>query len=160
MVRLALIQPDQPGNVGTLIRLAACLGVQLDLVEPCGFPWNDRRIARAGMDYATLAAITRHRDFDAFKSAACGRLVLVETDARLSYPDFRFAPTDTLMLGSEATGAPLNARAAAHAAVRVPMRPGLRSLNVAVAAAMVVGEALRQLQGFPSPTAALSPCPA
>lgn len=151
MVRLALIEPDIAGNVGTLIRLSACLGVPLDIVEPCGFPWSDRRMARAGLDYALHAAVIRHRGFAAFGVAAPGRLVLVETDAPVPYCDFDFAAGDTLMLGSEGAGAPVQARAAAHAAVRVPMRAGMRSLNVAVAAAMVIGEALRQLKGWPQP---------
>lgn len=148
LLRLALIEPDIPGNVGTLLRLGACVGVALDIIEPCGFPWDDRRIARAGLDYAAQAALTRHRDFAAFRAANPGRLVLVETDGALPYAQAAYAPGDILMLGSEGRGAPPHARAAAALSVRIPMKRAMRSLNVAVAAAMVTGEALRQLGGF------------
>jgi tRNA (cytidine/uridine-2'-O-)-methyltransferase len=149
-IRLALIEPDMPGNVGTLIRLGACLGVPVDVVEPCGFPWGEARMRRAGLDYLPLAALTRHRSFDAFRTATAGRLILAETDADTPYTGFAFAPGDVLMLGSEGRGVPPDARAAAVTGVRIPLRPGLRSLNVAVAAAMILGEALRQTGGFPT----------
>ncbi|MDT7933003.1 MAG: TrmH family RNA methyltransferase [Sphingomonadaceae bacterium] len=149
-IRLALIEPDMPGNVGTLIRLSACLGVPLDVVEPCGFPWGEARMRRAGLDYLPRAALTRHRSFQAFSDRVAGRLIFAETDAETPYTAFAFAPGDVLMLGSEGPGVPPHARAAAAAGVRVPLRPGLRSLNVAVAAAMILGEALRQTGGFPT----------
>ena len=151
-VRLALVEPDLPGNVGTLLRLGACLGVPIAVIEPCGFPWSDKRMARAGLDYLPRATVTRHSDWAAFRAAVPGRLVLVETDAALPYCDARFQAGDILLLGSEGAGVPPPARADAALGVHVPMLPAFRSLNVAVAAAMVLGEALRQTGGFPDCT--------
>lgn len=148
-LRLALIEPDIAGNVGTLIRLAACLDVPIDLIEPLGFPFSDKRLDRAGMDYAAHAQIVRHADWNAFSGSADGRLVLIETDGEVPLPDARFMAGDILMLGAESTGAPGYARAGAAASVRIPLVAGRRSLNVAVAAAIALGEALRQVGGWP-----------
>ncbi len=148
-MRLALYQPDIPQNAGTLIRLGACLDVAVDIVEPCGFILDDRRLRRGAMDYAPLAQVTRHMNWDAFRAAAPGRVVLVETDQGVPYTAFAFRADDTLLLGRETAGTPPEIMAACDARVYIPMRPGVRSLNVAVAAAMVLGEALRRTEGFP-----------
>lgn len=153
MIRLALYQPDIPQNTGTILRLGACLGVAVDIVEPAGFAFSEARFRRAGMDYVHLADFERHISFEAFETArkAAGRrLVLLSTRAATPYPDFAFSPSDTLLLGRESCGVPQAVHAGADARVLIPMRPGLRSLNVAVAAAMVLGEALRQTGGFPA----------
>src|SRR5438105_13958389 len=105
-MRLALHQPDQAGNVGTILRLAACLGIGLDLIEPCGFPYSDRALKRAGMDYAELAAVTRHPGWAAFEAGFGGRLVLFTTSGAIPLPQARFEPGDTLLFGSESRGAP------------------------------------------------------
>ncbi|MCP5366480.1 MAG: tRNA (cytidine(34)-2'-O)-methyltransferase [Hyphomicrobiales bacterium] len=144
-LRLALYQPDIPQNTGTILRLAACMGVAVDVIEPCGFVLDDRRLRRAGMDYLDGVEMVRHRAWPAFRDGLSGRLVLLTTGAERSYLDFAFAPGDVLLLGRESAGVPDAVHAAAHARVAVPMVPGARSLNVAVAAAMVLGEALRQL---------------
>ena len=148
-MRLALFEPDIAGNVGTLLRLAACMGVGVDLIEPMGFPWSDRALARAGMDYAASASVTRHADWAAFETRVTGRIVLLTTRAAVPLPEARFCADDILLLGSESAGVPALIHARADLAVRVPMREGLRSLNVAVAGAMVLGEALRQTDGWP-----------
>jgi tRNA (cytidine/uridine-2'-O-)-methyltransferase len=148
-MRLALFEPDIPQNCGTLLRLAACLGLGVDIIEPCGFLWNDRRLRRAGMDYLTGVEVTRHSSWEAFRDTARGRLLLLTTDASQCYADFDFRHDDTLLLGRESAGVPDEVHEAASARLRIPMRPGLRSLNVALAAAMVLGEALRQTEGFP-----------
>ncbi|MBV8170025.1 MAG: tRNA (cytidine(34)-2'-O)-methyltransferase [Alphaproteobacteria bacterium] len=145
-MRLVLYEPDIPQNTGTLLRLAACLGVAVDLIEPCGFVLDDRRLRRAGMDYLDGVALTRHASWDAYRAAAAGRLVLLTTRAETPYADFAFAATDRLMVGRETGGVPEPVHAAADARLRIPMAPGLRSINVACAAAMVLGEALRQLE--------------
>lgn len=150
-MRLALHEPEIPQNTGTIIRLGACLGLPVDIIEPAGFPWSERSFRRAGMDYLDHAEICRHVDFAAFRArcrAAGARIVLLTTKADLPYPDFAFQTSDVLLLGSEGAGVPEAVHACADARVRVPMRPGLRSLNVALAAAMVAGEALRQT-GWP-----------
>jgi tRNA (cytidine/uridine-2'-O-)-methyltransferase len=145
--RLALYQPDIPQNTGTLLRLAACLGVGVDIIEPCGFPLSDAKLKRAGMDYLALASIARHADFAAFLSQKSGRVVLIETDGATPYADFLFQPGDILLLGSESAGTPRAIYGQCDASVFIPQQAG-RSLNVAVAAAMVLGEALRQMGGF------------
>lgn len=138
-----------PPNVGTLLRLAACLDVAADVIEPCGFPYDDRRVRRAGLDYLEHAEIVRHRSWDAFRTGrAPGRLVLLTTKGDIAHTDFRFAPSDTLMVGRESAGVPDEVAAAADARIVIPMKPGMRSLNVAIAAAMALGEALRQTSGF------------
>ncbi len=146
-MRLALHQPDIAGNVGTLLRLGACLGIGVDLIEPMGFAWGDRALKRAGMDY--VAAVTRHADWTAFEAQTRGRIVLLTTRAAVPLPEARFHADDVLLLGSESAGVPDAVHARADLAVRVPMRAGMRSLNVAVAGAMVLAEALRQTGGWP-----------
>jgi tRNA (cytidine/uridine-2'-O-)-methyltransferase len=154
-MRLALYEPDIPQNTGAILRLCACLGVAAELIEPFGFIWDDRRLKRAGMDYLDRVALTRHRSWDAFRTAhsagSGGRLVLLTTQAALPYHRFAFRPDDTLLLGRESAGVPDAVHAAADARLVVPMRPGLRSINVALAAAVVLGEALRQTDLLPAP---------
>ena len=149
-VRLALYQPDIPQNAGTILRLAACMGVGVDVIEPCGFVWADRHLRRAGMDYLDRVDLRRHISWDAFRAAPSSRLVLLTARAGTRYTDFAFAAGDTLLLGRESAGVPDAVHAAAEVRLCVPMRSGLRSINVALAAAMVLGEALRQLGGFPA----------
>lgn len=154
-MRLALYQPDIAPNAGTMLRLAACMGLAVDIIEPCGFVLSDRKFKRAGMDYLDQVSLTRHASWADFAAGRArrqppGRLVLLTTAATTAYTDFAFKADDILMVGRESAGAPQEVHAAADARLRVPMRAGLRSLNVAVTAAMVVGEALRQTGGFPS----------
>ncbi|MBK1668777.1 tRNA methyltransferase [Rhodovibrio sodomensis] len=148
-MRLALYQPDIPQNTGTLLRLAACLQLGVDLIEPLGFQLDDKRLKRAGMDYVHDMDLRRHRSFDRFLAARPGRLVLLTTHAETSYVDFAFRPEDVLLLGRESAGAPPEVHARAQARIGIPLAAGMRSLNVALAAAMVAGEALRQTGGFP-----------
>lgn len=152
-MRLALYEPDIPQNAGSLVRLGACLGIGVDIIEPCGFLLSDRNFRRAGMDYLGHADIRRHESWsrfhDNFSANSPGRLVLLTTRATTAYTDFAFAADDTLMVGRESAGVPDAVHAAASARLLIPLRPGLRSLNVAQAAAMVLGEALRQTRGFP-----------
>ena len=148
-MRLALYQPDIPQNTGTILRLAACLGVPVDVIGPTGFDMTDRSLRRAGLDYLDHVSITRHETFVAFAAAVRGRLVLLSSHADTAHHAFKFEPSDTLLLGRESAGVPDSVHAAASARIRIPMRPGLRSLNIAVAAAIVLGEALRQTDGFP-----------
>ena len=143
-MRLALFQPDQAGNVGAVIRLAACLGVPLDLIEPCGFPFSDRALKRAAMDYAAIAQVTRHRDWAAFEARLGGRLVLFTTAGAVAPAQARFEPGDTLLFGSESRGAPAAVHERADLRVRIPQVAGTRSLNLAVAAGIGLHEALRQ----------------
>jgi len=148
-MRLALYQPDIPQNLGAFIRLAACLGTPLDIIEPCGFPVADRRIRRAAMDYVDLAHLQRHASWEAFRrDRAPGRLVLLTTAGATRLPDARFQADDILLLGRESAGAPAEVHDAADLRVRVPLQNGARSLNVALAAAMVLSEALRQTDGY------------
>ena len=155
-MRLALYQPDIPQNAGALMRLCACLGVALDIIEPCGFLLSDRNLRRAGMDYAQKAQIERHASWERFMAARAmpgqGRLVLLTTQAADPYMDFPFRPEDTLLVGRESAGVPPDVHRGADARLLIPMRPGFRSLNVAQAAAMVLGEALRQTGQFPCST--------
>ena len=148
-MRLALFQPDIAPNAGTLIRLGACLGVAVDIIEPCGFVLSDARFRRAGMDYLEMASVTRHVSWEAFRGALNGRLVLLTSKGSDPYTGFSFKPEDTLLLGRESAGVPDEVHASADARLRIPLKPGLRSLNVALAGAMVLGEALRQTKGFP-----------
>jgi tRNA (cytidine/uridine-2'-O-)-methyltransferase len=148
-MRLALFEPDIPQNAASLIRTCACLNVPVDVIEPCGFLFSDAGFRRAGLDYVERAEIVRHSSFQAFRASVTGRLVLLTTKAALPYTALAFAPSDTLILGRESAGAPDFVHEAAGKRVRVPMREGLRSLNVAQAGAMVLGEALRQTKGFP-----------
>ncbi|HYD70199.1 tRNA (cytidine(34)-2'-O)-methyltransferase [Azospirillum sp.] len=148
-MRLVLFEPDIPQNAGTLMRMAAALGVALDIVEPCGFILDDRRLRRAGMDYLDLLDWTRHSSWAAFRrDRAPGRLVLLTTRAALPYTDFAFRPDDLIMVGRESAGVPDDVHAAADARLLIPLKPPARSLNVALAAAMVLGEALRQCDAF------------
>ena len=148
-MRLALYQPDIPQNLGAFIRLAACLGTPLDIIEPCGFPVDDRRIRRAAMDYVDLARLQRHASWEAFRrDHAPGRLVLLTTAGATTLPEARFRPDDILLLGRESAGVPAEVHDAAGLRVRVPLQKGARSLNVALAAAMVLSEALRQTDGY------------
>jgi tRNA (cytidine/uridine-2'-O-)-methyltransferase len=148
-MRLALYQPDIPQNAGALIRLGACLGVEIDVIEPLGFILDDRRLKRAHMDYLEHVQIRRHGSWERFlEQRTPGRLVLLTRAAKLRYTQFRFEADDILLLGRESAGAPAEVHERADARIKVPLRPGLRSLNVAIAAAMVLGEALRQTEGF------------
>ena len=151
-MRLALYEPDIPQNAGSLMRLGACLGVGIDVIEPCGFLLSDKNFRRAGMDYLKSADIRRHPSWARFHedfSASSGRLVLLTTRGEMAYSDFSFAAGDTLLVGRESAGVPQEVHDAADARLVIPLRPGLRSLNVAQAAAMVLGEALRQTGLFP-----------
>ncbi len=148
-MRLALFEPDIPQNAAALIRLGACLGVAIDIIEPCGFLFSEAGFRRAGMDYAENAEVLRHDSWKAFLAKRAGRLVLLTTGADDSYIRFMFAPDDTLLLGHETAGVPDHVHRVADARLRIPMRPGLRSLNVAQAGAMALAEALRQTDGFP-----------
>jgi tRNA (cytidine/uridine-2'-O-)-methyltransferase len=150
MMRLALYQPDIAQNTGTMLRLAACLGVGVDVIAPTGFDMSDRALRRAGLDYLQDVEIVRHAsfaDFEGCRQRTGSRLVLLSTRAEDSYTRFTFRPTDTLLVGRESAGVPDSVHQVADARLRIPMRPGLRSLNVAIAAAMVLGEAMRQTQG-------------
>lgn len=156
-MRLALYEPDIPQNTGTMLRLAACLGVAVDLIEPCGFVWDDRRLRRAGMDYLDGVALTRHESWSAYQAArGGGRLLLLTTRGDRSYTAFTFRPEDTLLVGRESAGVPDSVHAAVDARLVIPMVEGARALNVAVAAAMVLGEARRQLGAGASPLRAVS----
>lgn len=148
-MRLALHQPDQAGNVGTILRLAACLAVPVDIVEPCGFPFSDRALKRAGMDYAEMAAVTRHSGWEAFEAHLPGRLVLFTTFGALPLPDACFEPADTLLFGSESGGVPEAVHERADLRVRIPQAARTRSLNLAVAAGIGLAEALRQTGMWP-----------
>jgi tRNA (cytidine/uridine-2'-O-)-methyltransferase len=147
-LRIALYQPDIAGNTGTILRMAACLGIAIDLIEPAGFDISDRALKRAGMDYLEMAALTRHIDFDRFedwRQSEGRRLVLLSTKATLPYTDFRFQAGDVVMVGRESAGVPDHVHDLAFERLIIPMRGGGRSLNVALSAAMVAGEAIRQL---------------
>jgi tRNA (cytidine/uridine-2'-O-)-methyltransferase len=149
-MRLALYEPDIPQNAGTIIRLAACLGVAVDLIEPAGFLLGDRQFRRAGLDYVALAKLRRFPSWRAYQAnGGAGRVLLLTTRGETPYTSFRFQAEDALLLGRESAGVPEEVHAAADARLRIPMLPGARSLNVAVAAALVLGEALRQTGGFP-----------
>ncbi len=146
-LRIALYQPDIPGNTGTILRMAACLGLSVDIIEPAGFDMSDRALKRAGMDYTERASLQRHRTWSRFRDRAADenrRLVLATTRAEQSYLGFRFRADDILLFGRESAGAPEEVHAVADARVRIPMVAGTRSLNLAVAAALIAGEALRQ----------------
>ncbi len=150
-MRLALYQPDIPQNTGTILRLCACLGLEAHIIGPAGFPVSDRAFRRAGMDYLDAVAIVRHRswtDFEAWRRGAGSRLILFTTAASHSYLDHAYAADDVLLFGRESAGVPAEVHDAADARLLIPIRPGLRSLNVAVAAAMAAGEALRQAGGL------------
>ena len=150
-MRVALYQPDIPQNAGTILRMAACMGVAVDVIGPAGFDISDRALKRAGLDYLDHVTITRHISFDAFENARTvrgGRLVLLTTTGDCAFTDFSFQEDDTLLVGRESAGVPENVHKAADARIIIPMHPGFRSLNVAMALAMVLGEALRQMGQF------------
>lgn len=154
-MRIALYQPDIPQNAGTIMRMAACFGLSVDLIEPAGFDASDRSLRRAGLDYLQHLDLTRHASWEGFvawrgEQAARSRVVLLSTRAETALPAANFRADDILMLGRESAGVPDHVHAFADERVRIPMRQGLRSLNVAVSAAIVVGEALRQTNGWPT----------
>ena len=149
-MRIALYEPEIAGNVGAVMRLGACLGVNVDLVEPMGFAWDDRRVRRAAMDYIDHVKVTRHAGFGPFRaSVAPGRLVLFTTKAEQSLHDFRFRADDVLLFGKESAGVPDEVAQACDERVRIPIRPEVRSLNLAIATALALGEALRQTGRLP-----------
>jgi tRNA (cytidine/uridine-2'-O-)-methyltransferase len=148
-MRLTLFQPDIPQNTGALIRLGACFGVPLDIIEPCGFLWSDAKLKRAGMDYLEHAEVVRHASWATFLEARPGmRLVLLTTKADTAYANFAFHPDDVLLLGRESEGVPDFVHMRADARLRIPLRAPMRSLNVSQAGAIVLAEALRQTGGF------------
>ena len=153
-MRLALFEPDIPQNVGAMLRLCACLGVPLDVIEPCGFAFDDRKLRRVAMDYTDKARLARHLSWDAFlqsraENGTTSRLVLLSTKAEILYTNFAFTSSDTILVGRESAGVPDAVHAKVDARLKIPMQEGLRSLNVGLAAAMAIGEALRQTAGFP-----------
>ena len=148
-MRIALFQPDIPQNTAAIIRLGACLGVPVDVIQPCGFLFSDSGFRRAGMDYVELADVLQHASWEAFLAARRGRIVLMTTKAELAYTGFLFRESDIILLGRESAGVPEAVHAAADARLRIPLRSGLRSLNVAMTAAMALGEALRQIGQWP-----------
>jgi len=152
-VRLALYEPDIPQNTGTILRLAACLGVAVDLIEPAGFVIGDKRMRRAGMDYLDHVEFVRHTSWKVFHQWVADqgyRLVLLTTRGATPHTDFEFTDKDILLLGRESAGVPDEVHAAADARIRIPISANLRSLNIAAAAAIALGEALRQVNGFPA----------
>jgi tRNA (cytidine/uridine-2'-O-)-methyltransferase len=149
-MRLALYEPDIPQNCGALLRLGACLGVGVDIIEPCGFVFSDKGLKRAGMDYLERADYARHVSWDAYLASRLGgRIVLLTSRGDTAYTDFAFAKDDILLLGRESAGVPDTVHKRADALLRIPLKPGLRSINVAQAGAMALGEALRQTAQFP-----------
>ena len=154
MPRLAIYQPDIPQNTGTMLRLAACLAVPVEIIEPAGFDISDRNLRRSGMDYLDRVSITRHiswRAFAEWRRGTNARLILATTKGAIPYTAFSFKPDDIILVGRESAGVPDDVHASVDARLLVPMRQGLRSLNVAVTAAMMLGEALRQTGTFPNP---------
>ena len=149
-MRIALYQPEIAQNVGAVLRLGACFGVAVDLIEPMGFAWDDKRVRRTAMDYIDAVDITRHEDFATFRAAVPGRLILLSTKGAQSPYDFAFEASDTLLLGKESAGVPPEIAAACDAVVRIPIRAEVRSLNLATAAALALGEALRQTRQLPA----------
>ena len=149
-MRLALFEPDIPQNTGTILRLASCLGIAIDIIGPCGFVWSDRLLRRAGMDYLDRVDCCHYSSWSEYEASHQGRILLLTTHGDYLYTEFHFSSDDTLLLGRESAGVPDTVHASADGRLRIPMRAGERALNVAVAASMVVGEALRQTQSFPS----------
>lgn len=161
-MRIALYEPDIPQNAAAILRLAACFGLGVDIIEPCGFLLDDKRFKRTGMDYLDHVKIQRHGSWEKFRRAHMvrgGRLVLLTTRGEATHLDFAFKPDDILLFGRETSGVPAVVRGACDGRVRIPMAPGLRSLNVASAAAIATAEALRQTGGFAA-MAAPAPQPA
>lgn len=149
-MRIALYQPKIPGNVGAILRLAACFSVGVDIIEPCGFVFSDARMKRAGMDYISHVEMVRHVDWDAFCAAASGRLILLSSKASTRLTDFAFASGDTLLMGRESAGVPGQVRDRCEAQVRIPLNPAVRSLNISVATGIALAEALRQTGSLPA----------
>ncbi len=152
MPHLAIYEPDIPQNTGTMLRLAACLGVPVEIIEPAAFDVSDRNLRRSGMDYLNSVTITRHiswRAFEERRRETGNRLVLATTKGAMPYTDFTYKTDDIILVGRESAGVPDEVHEAADARIIIPMQPGLRSLNVAVTAAMILGEALRQTNSFP-----------
>lgn len=150
-MRIALFEPEIAGNVGAVLRLGACLGAPVDLIEPMGFEWDDRRVRRTAMDYIDHVTVARHADFDAFKaSIGSRRLVLFTTKSSASAYEFKFMADDVLLFGKESAGVPSGVADACSERIRIPMRPQVRSMNLAMSAALALGEALRQTDGLPS----------
>jgi tRNA (cytidine/uridine-2'-O-)-methyltransferase len=157
--KIALYQPDIPGNTGTILRFAACMGLSVDIIEPAGFILSDKNLRRAGMDYIASVTMTRHVNFAAFEAwrqPTGRRLVLASTKAAVAYTQFEFRPDDILLLGRESAGVPDHVHDQADARILIPMGEGQRSINVALSAAMITGEALRQTDGFEKTNAALA----
>ena len=149
-MRIALFEPEIAGNVGAVLRLGACFGAAVDLIEPMGFEWDDRRVRRTAMDYIDHVSIARHASFDAFRnSIGSRRLVLFTTKSHQSAYDFGFRADDILLFGKESAGVPAAIADACDARVRIPMRPQVRSMNLATTAALALGEALRQTATLP-----------
>lgn len=148
-MRIALYQPEIAGNVGAVLRLAACLGVPVDVIEPTGFTFSDARMRRAGMDYIDHVAVTRHPDWQSFRAQTRGRLILLTTHGDTRLPDMMFDADDILLMGSESAGVPEAVPSACSARVRIPIARQVRSLNLAVAAGIAISEALRQTGGLP-----------
>ena len=149
-MRLCLFEPEIAGNVGAVMRLGACMGVPIDLIEPMGFEWDDKRVRRTAMDYIDHVDVTRHSSFDAFRQATPGRLLLFTTRGDKSPYDFGFESGDLLLFGKESGGVTPDVAALSDARLRLPIRPGVRSFNLATAAAIALGEALRQTDGLPA----------
>lgn len=150
-MRIALFEPEIAGNVGAVLRLCACMGAAVDLIEPMGFEWDDRRVRRTAMDYIDHVDIQRHAGFDAFSNTiGARRLVLFTTKSRQSAYEFSFMRDDVLLFGKESAGVPPDVADACHARLRIPMRPQVRSMNLAMSAALALGEALRQTAGLPA----------
>jgi len=149
-MRIALFEPEIAGNVGAVLRLGACMGAAVDLIEPMGFEWDDRRVRRTAMDYIDHVEIARHAGFDAFRATiGSSRLILFTTKSRQSAYDFGFLPDDILLFGKESAGVPVAVADACDARLRIPMRPQVRSMNLATSAALALGEALRQTGSLP-----------
>lgn len=149
-MRIALYQPEIAQNVGAVLRLGACFGVAVDLIEPMGFEWDDKRVRRTAMDYIDAVEVVRHAGFEAFRGARTGRLILLTTKGDHSPYDFDFAADDILLFGKESAGVPADIAAQCDATLRIPIRADVRSLNLATAAALALGEALRQTEGLPA----------
>jgi tRNA (cytidine/uridine-2'-O-)-methyltransferase len=149
-MRLCLFEPEIAGNVGAVMRLGACFGVPVDLIEPMGFEWDDRRVRRTAMDYVDHVEVVRHRSYQEFRDVTPGRLILFTTKGDRSPYDFEFLPDDLLLFGKESGGVPADIAAACAAKLRIPIRPEVRSFNLATSAALAIGEALRQIEGLPA----------
>lgn len=149
-MRIALFEPEIAGNVGAVLRLCACFGVPVDLIEPMGFEWDDRRVRRTAMDYIDHVSVTRHASFDAFRATTgSSRLVLFTTKSSASCYDFAFQPDDILLFGKESAGVPADVAEICEGRVRIPMRSEVRSMNLATSAALALGEGLRQTSTLP-----------